>query len=166
MDPWLTTLTGAVAVLAGSTLTAAISSRTSRIEREERQRDELRASLVAYGVAIDRLSVRIAELPEPRPDRSPVGRMLRVLERWREFDWLMGRISTALFGRRAMQAVDELILATNRLQLVAPDLLREPMAAISDLLERVEHRDAAWRDEWNAARQSLAAASRSGLYGE
>jgi hypothetical protein len=86
--------------------------------------------------------------------------MLRVAERLKTTDWLMGRISMAIFGRGAMKAVDELISVGNRLMLLAPPSLMPSIQAMNGLIERAELRDERWRTEWHSARGDLAAASR------
>lgn len=81
-------------------------------------------------------------------------------------DWLMGRLSTATLGRSTMKAVDELIYASNRLLLIAPESLFPPVESISNLLAGLEERDERWKADWQAAREDLAATSRRALHPE
>ncbi|HEU5105622.1 MAG TPA: hypothetical protein VFU11_07245 [Solirubrobacterales bacterium] len=158
MEQILAGVVTGLAVLAGALVTSRISARASRVEREERARSELVGALAAFGTAIDRLDVQIAQLPPP-PGR--VARSMRgATEHLRTLDWLMGRISTATLGRGAMKAVDELIYVSNRLMLLAPATLMPEIQAMNGLIERVELRDEQWRAEWRSSRESLAAASR------
>ncbi|MGE5527482.1 MAG: hypothetical protein ACM3Q9_02330 [Methanosarcina sp.] len=78
--------------------------------------------------------------------------MNRQVSRWRDLDWVMGRLSTGTLGRGAMRSLDELITAMNRLLLIAPEDVLDAVLGISVLLERFEQRDEGWREEWSAAR--------------
>jgi len=164
MEQIFTAAVTGLAVLAGSALTARITSRVSKAEREERAKSELLAALVAYGAAIDRLDLKISQLP-PQPGR--VSRSSSALmTRLPTLDWLMGRLSTATLGRSTMKAVDELIYASNRLLLIAPESLFPPVESISNLLAGLEERDERWKADWQAAREDLAATSRRALHPE
>ncbi len=88
---------------------------------------------------------------------------MQYVARWRAFDWVMGRISVATVGRGGMRAIDEVLAATNRLMLVAPDSVLEPMQILSDLISRFEQGDEMWRDEWRIARNEFAKASREAV---
>lgn len=146
------------AVLAGAWLNSRISTRVAKSDREEKARGELLAVLSAFGAAIDQLDVQIGQLPPP-PGRAARPMML-VAERLKTTDWLMGRISMAIFGRGATKAVSELISVSNRLMLLAPPSLMPSIQAMNGLIERAELRDEQWRTEWRSARKNLAAKSR------
>jgi hypothetical protein len=161
MDSWLTALIASAAALGGSALTGFITYRVSRRDREVREAEELRAALVAYGAALDRLGFRVDQLPQA-PGRATKWQA-RQLERWYTLDWLIGRLSTATLGRGVMRAIDELIFATNRLALIAPEPVLEAAEAINKLISRFEQGDGRWKADWQEARNALTAASRNAV---
>jgi len=59
-----------------------------------------------------------------------------------------------------MQAVDEVIAATNRLMIVAQESVMETMQILSELIGRFEPGGESWREEWRDARTAFAKASR------
>lgn len=134
MDTWLTALVAAGGALAGSALTGLITYKVAWREHEARGVEELRAALVAYGAILDRLGLRIDQMPHPP---GPVGRWTnRQVSRWRDLDWVLGRIASATLGRRVTRMVDEFATATNRLILIAPQPVLEAAEAISALFDR------------------------------
>lgn len=70
--------------------------------------------------------------------------------------WL-GRV---LFGRQTELALRELILARNRLALIAPPALLVPVYELDELLSRFETRGHEWVPAWMRARQQLEIAGR------
>lgn len=125
MDNWLVALIAAGGALGGSALTGVITYRLALVERKALDRGELRAALTAYGSALDRLTLRIEQLPQAHGIEEDW--TTKLVARWRTLDWVMGRLSTATVGRGAMLALDEVIAATNRLMLVAPESVLEAM---------------------------------------
>jgi hypothetical protein len=161
MDTWLTALFAAGGALAGSGLTGFITYKVARREHEARDVDELRTALVTYGAVLDRLGLRIDQMPHPP---GPFGRWAnRQVARWRDLDWVIGRISTATLGRGVIRIIDELTVATNRLILIAPQPVLEATEAINQLLDRIKLRDPQWKVEWQEARNALARVSRDAV---
>jgi hypothetical protein len=158
MENWLVALIAAAGALGGSALTGLIAYRLARLEREGLDKGELRTALAAYGAALDRLTLRVDQLPQAHGIEEDW--MTKLVARWRTLDWLMGRISVATIGRGAMRSIDEVITATNRLTLVAPGPVMETMQALSELISRFEPGETDWRKEWQAARAAFAIASR------
>jgi hypothetical protein len=156
-----TVVLAAVTGLAASALTNAASARQARAERDDRGRIELRVALTAYGYALDRLDIEIVQLP-PKP-----GRMARFTSRQAArlpiLDWLVGRLAMHSLGRPMMRALDEFAAAANRLTLVAPESMLQPMEKIGWLLSRIGQRDERWRANWRAARAELFAVARAQL---
>ena len=75
MSDWINSAIAAGAALAGSGLTALVTSRAARRHAEGQERSELVAALQAYGYAVSTLAREIEQLP-PAPeldDRRPVG---------------------------------------------------------------------------------------------
>lgn len=142
-------------------MTGVIAYRLARLEREARDKDELRTALVAYGAALDRLTVQVDQLPQSHGIEEDW--MTRLVARWRTLDWLMGRISVATVGRGAMRAIDEVISATNRLMLVAPEPVIETMQILSELIGRFDPGEAQWREDWKAARTAFAKAAKGAV---
>jgi hypothetical protein len=142
-------------------VTGIVAYRLARLERESLDRDELRTALAAYGAALDRLTLRIDQLPQAHGIEEDW--TTRLVARWRVLDWLMGRLSVATVGRGAMQAVDEVIATTNRLMLVAPGPVMEAMQMLSELIGRFDPSGANWREEWQAARTAFGRASRAAV---
>jgi hypothetical protein len=64
-----------------------------------------------------------------------------------------------------MRVVDEVIVATSRLILVAPEPIVEAMQAISDLIEQFEPASKNWKREWSEACSVFAEASRLAVFG-
>jgi hypothetical protein len=75
----------------------------------------------------------------------------------------MGRLSVATVGRGAMRSIDEVISATNRLLLVAPDAVLASMETLSELIGRFDPSGSAWRKEWEEARTAFAQVSRGAV---
>ncbi|HEX6689093.1 MAG TPA: hypothetical protein VF085_10585 [Solirubrobacterales bacterium] len=161
MENWLVALIAAAGAVGGSAVTGVIAYRLARLEREALDKGELRTSLAAYGAALDRLSLQVDRLPQAHGIEE--GWTTRLVALWPTLDWLMGRLSVATIGRGAMQAVDEVIAATNRLMLVAPQPVMETMQIISELIGRFEPAGAGWRGEWQDARAAFARASRESV---
>ena len=151
MSDWINTAIAAGAALLASGLTGAITLRAAG-------RSELSAALQAYGYATDRLGVEISQMP-PLPGRIG-GATRRAAARARHVDWSVGQISRHTLARPAMRALDTYMAASNRLMLVAPARVLEPVIRINELLARMEERDEAWHAEWADARQALAKQSR------
>lgn len=158
MNNWLVALIAAAGALGGSALTGIIAYHLARLERETLDKGELRTALAAYGAALDRLTLRVEQLPQAHGIEEDW--MTKLVARWRTLDWVMGRISVATVGRGTMRAVDEVIAATNRLVLVAPEAVLETMQALSDLTSRFHPSGTQWREDWRAARSAFASASR------
>jgi len=104
------------------------------------------------------LTLKIQQLPQAHGVEE--GWSNRLIARWRTLDWIMGRLSVATVGRSTMRVVDEVIAATNRLILVAPEPILEAMQAISDLIGRFEPGGEDWQQEWQGARNAFAEVSR------
>jgi hypothetical protein len=64
-----------------------------------------------------------------------------------------------------MRVVDEVIVATNRLVLVAPEPIVETMQAITDLVGRFEPVSEDWKRDWQEARNVFAEVSRDAAFG-
>lgn len=122
----------AAGAVAGSAVTGMVVYRIARLERDAADRGELRSALAAYGAAIDRLTLKIHQLPQAHGIED--GRSNKLVARWPTLDWVIGRLSVATGGRSTMRVVDEVIFATNRLVLVAPEPIVETMQAITDLV--------------------------------
>ncbi|MGE5283011.1 MAG: hypothetical protein ACM3N0_11970 [Chloroflexota bacterium] len=158
MENGLVALIAAAGAIGGSALTGVITYRLARLERKARDKDELRSALVAYGAALDRLTLRIEQLPQAHGIEE--GWTNKLVAKWPTLDWAMGRLSTAILGRGMMRAVDEVIAATNRLLLIAPEPILDEMGAVSELIGGFEPGVTKWREEWQAARSAFAGASR------
>lgn len=63
-----------------------------------------------------------------------------------------------------MRVVDEVIVATHRLILVAPEPIVEAMQAISDLVGQFEPASEDWKRDWQEARNVFAEASRRAAF--
>lgn len=163
MDNWLVALIAAAGALGGSALTGVITYRLARLEREALNKDELRAALTAYAAALDRLTLRIEQLPQAHGIKEDW--TTRLVAKWPTLNWAIGRLSTATVGRGTMRAVDEVIAATNRLLLIAPASVLDEMEVVSDLISGFEPGTTKWRDEWRAARTAFAGASRRAVVG-
>lgn len=161
MENWLVALIAAAGAVGGSAVTGIVAYHLARLEREARDKDELRTALAAYGAALDRLTLRIDQLPQAHGIEEDW--MTRLVARWRTLDWLMGRLSVATIGRGAMRTVDEVIAATNRLMLIAPGPVMERMQILSELIGRFDPGGADWREEWQAARNAFAKTSRGAV---
>lgn len=161
MEDWIVPLIAAGGAIGGSAVTGLTAYRIGRLDREGRERDELRVALAAYGAALDRLTLRIDQLPQAHGIEEDW--TTRLVARWRSLDWLMGRLSVATIGRGAMRSIDEVISATNRLLLVAPDSVLTSMEALSALIGRFDPGGSGWRKEWQEARTAFARASREAL---
>ncbi|MBS1860985.1 MAG: hypothetical protein JSS68_04665 [Actinobacteria bacterium] len=161
MDSWLVALIAAGGAVAGSGLTGWITYRLSRLEREYAAKAELRTALAAYGAALDRLTMQIEQLPQAHGIEEDW--TTELVGKVRTLDWLMGRLSTATIGRGAMRAIDEVIAATNRLILVAPESVLEAMQRISELIGGFAPESAGWKDEWREARAGFSRASREAV---
>lgn len=159
----LSPLIAAAGAVGGSAVTGAVVYRVARLEREAADKGELRAALAAYGAAIDRLTLKIHQLPQAHGIEE--GRSNSLVARWPTLDWVLGRLSVATVGRSTMRVVDEVIVATNRLILVAPEPIVETMQAISDLIGEFEPASENWKRDWHAARNVFAEASRQATFG-
>jgi len=95
---------------------------------------------------MDRLTLKIHQLPQAHGIEEV--RSNRLVARWRTLDWVIGRLSVATVGRSTMRVVDEVIVATNRLILVAPEPIVEAMQTISDLVGRFEPASEDWKRDW------------------
>lgn len=162
MENWLVALIAALGAIGGSALTGVITYRLARLERQALDRDELRAALTAYGAALDRLTLRVEQLPQAHGVKE--GWMNRLVAKLPTLDWLIGRMSTATVGRGIMRVVDEVIAATNRLLLVAPGPILDEMEAVSELIGTFDPGALKWRDDWKAARAAFASASRRAVF--
>src|ERR1700746_2941555 len=134
MDSWLIGLIAATGAVGGAAVSGVVAYRVARLENQGRDKDELRAALAAYGAALDRLTMRIDQLPQAHGVTE--GWTTRLVAMWPALDWVMGRISVATIGRGAMIAIDEVIASTNRLSLVAPGSVLDGMERLSHLIGR------------------------------
>jgi hypothetical protein len=159
VDDWLVGLIGAAGAVGGSAVTGVVAYRLAGLEGEARGKEELRVALAAYGAARDRLSLQIDQLL--RAHGIEEDWTARLIACWRSLDWLMGRLSVAMIGRGAMRAIDEVITATNRLPLVAPDPVLESMDTLSELIGGFDPAGSDWRKEWQGGADQF----RSGLQG-
>ena len=150
MSDWINTAIAAGAALLASGLTGAITLRAAG-------RSELSAALQAYGYATDRLGVEISQMP-PLPGRIG-GAMRRAVARARPSTG-GGADLASHPGTPSHARARHLHGASNRLMLVAPARVLEPVIRINELLARMEERDEAWHAEWADARQALAEQSR------
>jgi hypothetical protein len=164
MESWLVALIAAAGAVAGAAVSAVAVYRMARLDRDARDKDELRAALAGYGAAVDRLNLRIEQLPQAHGIEE--NRTTRMVARWRALDWLMGRLSVATIGRGAIIALDEMTVATNRLLLIAPGPVLDDMERLSDLIGRLDPSAASWRDEWKEARSSFAGTARAVVIGK
>jgi hypothetical protein len=144
-------------------VTGVVVYRVSRLEREAADRGELRSALAAYGAAIDRLTLKIHQLPQAHGIEE--GRSNKLVARWPTLDWVIGRLSVATVGRSTMRVVDEVIVATNRLILVAPEQILETMQTVTDLVGRFAPADEDWKRDWQEARNVFAEVSRHAVFG-
>jgi len=159
MESWLIALIAAAGAVAGAAVSAIAVYRVARLEAGARDKDELRAALAGYGATLDRLNLKVEQLPQAHGiDENWT---TQLVARWRTLDWLMGRLSVATIGRGGMIALDEMIAATNRLLLVAPEPILDVMERLSDLIGRLDPSAADWRDEWKEARSAFAGAARA-----
>lgn len=159
MESWLIALIAAAGAVAGAAVSAIAIHRVARLEAEARGKDELRAALAGYGAALDRLNLKVEQLPEAHGIDG--NWTTRLVARWRTLDWLMGRLSVVTIGRGGMIALDEMIAATNRLLLVAPGPVLDDMERLSDLIGRLDPSAANWREEWKEARSAFAGTARA-----
>lgn len=164
MESWLVALIAAAGAVAGAAVSGVVAYRVARLEREARDTDELRGALAGYGAALDRLTLRIDQLPQAHGVQE--GWTNRAVARWPVLHWILGRISLATVGRGAMISIDEVIAATNRLSLVAPGSVLEGMERLSQLIGRFDPTTAAWRDEWKDARAAFAGSARTAVVRE
>lgn len=159
MESWLIALIAAAGAVAGAAVSAIAVYRVARLEAGARNKDELRAALAGYGAALDRLNLKVEQLPQAHGiDENWT---TRLVARWRTLDWLMGRLSVATLGRGGMIALDEMIAATNRLLLVAPGPVLDDMERLSDLISRLDPSADNWRDEWKEARSNFSGTARA-----
>jgi len=161
VETWLVALIAAGGAILGSALTGAVAFFLARLEHDAAAEGELRTALSAYGAALDRLTIQIEQLPEAHGIEEDW--TTRLLGKLRTLDYLMGRLSTATIGRAAMRAVDEVIAATNRLLLVAPESVLDAMQEVSELIGRFEPGSESWRDDWRSARGGVSRAARQAL---
>jgi hypothetical protein len=161
MDSWVVALIASGGAVAGAAVSGIVAYLIARLDREARDSDELRAALTAYGVALDRLNLRIEQLPQSHGIEE--NWTTRLVARWRTLDWLLGRISLATIGRGGMIALDEVIAATNRLLLVAPRSILAKMDRLSDLLGRFDPFAANWKHEFKEARAVFTGAARAAV---
>lgn len=159
MESWLIALIAAGGAVAGAAVSALAVYRVARLEAEARDKDELRAALAGYGAALDRLNLKVEQLPQAHGIDE--NWMTRLVALWPTLDWLMGRVSVATLGRGGMIALDEMIAAANRLLLVAPGPVLDDMERLSDLISRLDPRASTWRDEWKEARSKFAGTART-----
>lgn len=169
MADWPTVAITAAATLTSAGLTGAISLALMRRQDRSRGRSDLAAALQAHGYAADKLGVEIAQLPPP-PAR--VARASQALvERLPMLNWSMSQVARHTLARPAMRSVDTYMAAMNRLMLVAPREVLEPLERLNELLTRIEGRhaewhidwDVEWRADWNAARGALMHAARAAI---
>jgi hypothetical protein len=159
MEGWLIALIAAGGAVAGAAVSAIAVYRVAHLEAEARGKDELRAALAGYGAALDRLNLKVEQLPQAHGiDENWT---TRLVARWPTLDWLMGRVSVATVGRGGMIALDEMIAATNRLLLVAPGPVLDDMERLSDLISSLDPNADIWKDEWKEARSNFAGTARA-----
>lgn len=81
MESWLVALIAAAGAVAGAAVSAVAVYRAARLDRDARDKDELRAALTGYGAALDRLNLRIEQLPQAYGIQE--SRATRLVARWR-----------------------------------------------------------------------------------
>jgi hypothetical protein len=144
-------------------VTGIVAYRVARLEREAADKSELRSALAAYGAAIDRLTLKVQQLPQSHgiegagwtslsssgdsrlADRPAVDR-----DRW--------SVEHARPG--------EVIAASNRLILVAPEPILGAMNALGDLIAEFDPGSDEWKGRWQSARNDFAAVSREVTTGD
>jgi hypothetical protein len=87
--------------------------------------------------------------------------MNQQIARSRDLDWVLGRFSVATLGRSAMRTLDELMVATNRIVLIAPEPVLAAVLEVNSALESFKPRDSEWTAKWRAARRGVAKAARA-----
>jgi hypothetical protein len=148
----------ASAALAGSGLTAFVTSRAAKRHADGQERTELVTALQACGYAVTNLGLEIQQLP-PATGAATVA-LSAASARLPMFDWTVGQISRRTAGRPTMRAVDLYNTALNRLLLLAPESILRPVEAINQLVRRAATRDDQWADEWSAACAAFTSAAR------
>lgn len=88
MASWLVALIAAGGAILGSALTGLITYRLAELARREDAKGELRSSLVAYGVALDRLTIQIEQLPQSHGIDENWSS--RAIERLPTLNWVLG----------------------------------------------------------------------------
>jgi hypothetical protein len=164
VEDWVVPLIVAAGAVGGSAVTGVVAYRVARLEREAADKSELRSALAAYGAAIDRLTLKVQQLPQSHGIEE--GWLDKLVERWPTLDWLMGRLSTATLGRSTMRVVDQVIAASNRLILVAPEPILEAMKALGDLIGEFDPGSDEWKRKWQSARTYFASVSREATIGD
>ena len=159
MDSWVVALIASAGAVAGAAVSGVVAFIVARLDRGARDVDELRAALAAYGAALDRLSIKIEQLPQSHGVTE--NWTTRLVARWQTLDWLMGRLSLVTLGRGGMIALDEVLATTNRLLLIAPGPVLDEMERVSELLGRFDPLAANWEAEFNEARAAFASAARA-----
>jgi hypothetical protein len=162
MSDWTNPVIAVAAALLSSGLTGVITLRAAGRQADRQQRSDLAAALQAFGYAADRLRLEIDQLPPP-PGRLAAS-LQSASSRLRALDWSVGQISRHTLGRPVLSALDTYNAALNRLMLIAPTAVLEPMETLNGLLGRVQERDEAWADDWSSARGALTKAAREAVH--
>lgn len=168
MSDWTTVAITAAATLTSALLAGGLSLLVVRKQERARGRADLAAALQAHGYAADKLGLEIGQLPPPALGAR---RTQAAIARIPLLDWWIGQLARHTLARPALRSLDGYMAASNRLVLVAPRELLEPVQQLNELLTRVETRqtqwhpgwDIEWQADWNAARRAVVNAARTAI---
>lgn len=162
MEDWVVAAISAASGIVGAGVGGAATYLSQRAAGNAQERGELSAALIQYGYALDALNIEIQRLPR-RTRLARLGERAINSDRMPNLNRLIEWVFTKTIGRDGQRAIDRLIATTNRLVMVAPKTLLDPIERISSLLGRVEERDQSWDRDWAAARADVLTAARAHL---
>jgi hypothetical protein len=160
----LTAIVTGASTLGGVAIGGVIDGVRSRLERRERERDELERRLAAFLTALNDLEVELRALPKQ-------GRRSKLVNQWLasrapSVDFFFGQLARFLLGRPLYAAMSAFQRAANSLVLAMP---REILFALEQVGERMgdfEDRGPEFFDRLQAAKEDLLVVGRLAVLGE
>jgi hypothetical protein len=158
VQDWLVATISGASAIGGGVVVGVSNYVIYRVQSRAAKSDELRAATANFLQAIDLITVQLRTEPTPGPVVTAVFKALRRFAP--TFDANIARLQQRILAPHLQRTIESFSAASNRLLLIAPSEMLDPMGEIAELMRRAEERDAAWDKQWNEAHGKFVAVAR------
>jgi hypothetical protein len=158
MQDWVVAVISGASAIGGGVVVGVSNYAINRVQARDARNLELRTATVGFLQAVDMVTHQLRS--ERKPGRIVAG-FFRGLERSAPtFDANLARLQQRILTPHIQPMIEFFVAASNRLLLVAPSGMLEPMGEMMELLSRAEERDAEWDQHWDEAHDKLVVIAR------